>query len=236
METDTKEVLDKQIQILKKKLERAETSRRIIEKAMDNFGLVYLSNIEKLNDMRKLMNLKNQLLDETNQELIIKNEKLIQISTTDDLTQIYNRRKINEILNEEYARTMRYGTALSVIMLDVDWFKNINDTYGHQSGDHVLKKMSKFIKSLIRTVDSVGRWGGEEFLIILPDSNIDDALQLAERLRVKISKLHFEKGISLTCSFGITEYKAGDKTEEIIKRIDKALYKAKEKRNTSCVL
>jgi diguanylate cyclase (GGDEF)-like protein len=92
------------------------------------------------------------------------------------------------------------------------------------------------MKSFIRTTDSVGRWGGEEFVITLPNSNINDTLQLAERMRVQISELHFELGISLTCSFGITEYKSGDKTEEIIKRIDNALYKAKEKRNASYVL
>lgn len=235
MEKDSKESLEKQILILKKKLERSENSRIRIEQAMDNFGLVYRSNIEKLLEQKNLLNIKNQQLDAAHKELIANNEKLVYVSTTDELTQLYNRRKISVILDEEYMRAKRYGTTFSAIMLDLDWFKNINDTYGHQAGDHVLEIIAQFMKSKIRTSDYVGRWGGEEFFMILPSNNANDSLKLAERLRVQISKLHFELGFSLTCSFGITEYKEGDSIEEIIKRTDNALYKAKEKRNATCI-
>ena len=236
MEKDNKEVYEKRIVILEKKLERSEISRKLIEQAMDNFGSVYRSNIIKLREQKKLMNIKNQELNFTRRELIAKNQKLIHVSTTDELTQIYNRRKIRDILHEEYLRVKRYKTMLSVGIVDLDWFKKINDNYGHQTGDHVLHKIAQFMRSSVRTTDYVGRWGGEEFFIVLPNSNINDAFQLAERMRVQISKLHFDLCISLTCSFGITEYKPGDNIEEIIRRSDNALYKAKEHRNSTCIL
>ena len=143
---------------------------------------------------------------------------------------------MNIRLNEEILKAKRYNTPLSIIYFDIDHFKQINDTYGHKKGDFILKEVSKIILQNIRKTDIFGRWGGEEFIIILPFTDLENALILAEKLRKKIEEHDFD-GINITISFGVTELKIDDNADTLINRADEALYKAKNKgRNRVCYI
>ncbi|MCB2307973.1 GGDEF domain-containing protein [Clostridium estertheticum] len=216
-------------------MQRSEHSRRLIEQAMDHYDLVYRFSIDKLDEQKNLLDVKNQELDFKRLELLAKNEELQEVSTTDGVTRIYNRRKINEIFNEEYLQAQCYGINFSVIIIDVDWFKLVNDTYGHQAGDQVLFELAQLMKDSLRITEYIGRWGGEEFFIVLPNVSANDGYALAERIRLKVSNYNFGTPKHLTCSFGITEYMKDDSIEKIIKRADMALYQAKERRNCACI-
>ncbi len=150
------------------------------------------------------------------------------LSVTDRLTQLFNRLKIDELLDAELKRASRYLAPFSVIMLDLDKFKSVNDTYGHQAGDDVLKELALILKENVRDSDIVGRWGGEEFIIIAPNTNLQEAMELAEKLRNKIAKFDFSFVGHKTGSFGVSTYVAGDDEKSLIKRADDALYHAKE--------
>jgi len=235
MENDSLKAMMKKITIMQKKLERSEHSRRLTEQAKDHYDLVYRFSIEKLAEQKNLLDIKNKELDLVRLKLIAKNKELQEVSTTDGLTKIYNRRKISEIFNGEHIQAQRYKIKFSVVLIDVDWFKLVNDTYGHQTGDLVLFELAQLMKKSLRIADSIGRWGGEEFFIVLPNTSSNDGYILAERIRLKISCYHFQDINQITCSFGITQYMENDSIEQIIKRADTALYKAKEHRNWICI-
>jgi len=235
MESESNDDLKKQIIILKKKLERCEQSRRLIEQAKDHYDLVNRSSIEKLDAQRNLLDSKNKELDIVRLELLSKNLALEESSITDGLTQIYNRRKISEMLNGEYLRAKRYNGIFSVILADIDWFKSINDNFGHPTGDKVLYEIAQLIRRSLRITEYVGRWGGEEFFIVLPNTNAGDAYILSERIRIIIADTIFVSARQITCSLGITEYIQNDSLEDIISRADIALYRAKNIRNSSCI-
>lgn len=234
MDNDNIADFKKEIAILRKRLERSEHSRILVEHAMDHYGLVYRASIEQLNAQRNLLDLKNKELDSIRLELIEKNKELLEASITDSLTKIYNRKKIAEILAHEHYQAHLNNTKLSITLMDVDHFKLINDTYGHQVGDLILFEVAHIMKGSLHTFENVGRWGGEEFLIVLPNSSTDAAYSLAERIRIKIAHYHFPIKGHLTCSFGVTEFMKDDKIEHMVKRADIALYKAKKKRNCTC--
>lgn len=235
MENDNIDAMKKQIAIFKKRLERSEQSRKLTEQAMDHYDLVYRSCIEKLDAQKNLLNIKNSELDLIRLELIVKNKELLEASTIDGLTRIYNRKKICELLDEEFLLAKRDGIKLSVIIIDIDHFKLINDTYGHQTGDQVLFELSLLMKDSLHITEHIGRWGGEEFLMVLPNASAEVGYTIAERIRLKIYRYNFPITQHLTCSFGITEYMKDDTIEQIIKRADLALYQAKEYRNYTCV-
>ncbi len=156
-------------------------------------------------------------------------EKLKLLSQTDQLTQIYNRVKFHDALNQEIARIRRYETDLSLIMLDLDHFKQVNDTHGHDVGDDVLVNLTLLVKECIRETDIFARWGGEEFMVLLPHTNLHNAAQLAERIRTHVEHNHFKTVGKVTSSFGVTQFVLADNAESFIKRVDRALYKAKQK-------
>jgi len=147
----------------------------------------------------------------------------------DGLTQIYNRRYFEEEFDREIARYKREKTPLSIFMFDIDKFKHINDTYGHQRGDDILKELVILIKNNIRAIDIFARWGGEEFISILPNTILKDAILVAEHLKKIIENYKFIDNIKVTCSFGVAEFKQNDTKETIVKKVDKALYRAKER-------
>ncbi len=155
-------------------------------------------------------------------------KKLEELATTDLLTGLYNRRKFEETLLKEIEEAKRYNKIFSIILLDIDFFKDINDTYGHQVGDYILQTIAKLIKRLLRKTDTVARWGGEEFVIILPNGKINGAFQLAERLRKSVEAIEFPIDKKCTISLGVTEYQTGDTPHSILKRADLALYAAKQ--------
>lgn len=155
-------------------------------------------------------------------------EEIRLLATTDSLTGIVNRRELTRILTSEAERTRRYGTPLSLIMYDLDFFKRVNDTFGHDVGDYVLQAVTDVVKKNVRATDTVARWGGEEFMVLTPQSNLDAAMNLAEKLRQTIAQYHFEKVDEITVSFGVTELAPQDDFNSLLKRVDDALYQAKE--------
>ncbi len=171
---------------------------------------------------------------ETIDELKNKLEEAKQNMITDPLTGAFNRRGLFHFMKLESERAIRYQQPFSIIMADLDHFSKVNNTYGHLAGDIVLKKFCSTAQSIIRSVDILTRYGGEEFIIILPNSDINSAYIVAEKIREAIAKLKFqykESVFSITSSFGVAQFKYGDSVESLIKRADAALYKAKEKRN-----
>lgn len=148
-------------------------------------------------------------------------------SIKDPMTRVYNRKKFFEILEEEIERSQRYRRDLSLVMFDIDFFKRINDDFGHQEGDRVLLEIVALIRSYIRTNDIFGRYGGEEFVILLPETCKDGAFVIAERLREDIMAHDFKLNRSITSSFGIAEHEPGEDIDHLIKKVDDALYKAK---------
>lgn len=161
-------------------------------------------------------------------ELEESNKELIKISEIDKLTQIYNRTKLDAVIDAEIAKCGQTNSTFSVIILDVDNFKYINDAYGHLTGDQALAELSDILKKNIRETDVVGRWGGEEFLIILPDIDTYKAYLLTERIRSAIDLNIFHTIDHITCSFGIASYQDGDTNNKLILRADNALYEAKK--------
>ncbi len=157
------------------------------------------------------------------------NKKLEQISITDKLTQIYNRVKLDEFLEQQEALYQRYQQKYSIIMIDIDYFKRVNDQFGHQAGDKVLIEFSKILKTNIRTTDILGRWGGEEFMIISPKIDTDKVFLLAEKLRQAIQLYSFSSVGSITASFGISErnQELNSTLDELVSQSDQALYEAK---------
>jgi len=163
----------------------------------------------------------------------IQNEKklLEEMAYIDHLTKIYNRQMFDQLYIKELENKKRYSDALSLIMLDIDHFKSVNDTYGHDVGDEVLITLTKLIAKHLRTNDVFARWGGEEFMILLPRTNIDVAYNKAQELRHLIEQYRDNTIPNITISLGVTKVLDTDKKQSCFKRVDKALYQAKIKRN-----
>lgn len=176
---------------------------------------------------QKIIDQNNQELKETTLQIKKMNKKLKAISIKDGLTNIYNRRKLDEILEYEYNRSKKYCKEFSVIIFDLDLFKSVNDTYGHTVGDKVLIETAEILRSNIRKSDIFGRWGGEEFLIICPKTNMDKVLYISKKFRKAIETHKFSFVNKRTSSFGVATYKKGNTIEGLINRADKGLYKAK---------
>jgi len=154
-------------------------------------------------------------------------EQLYSLSISDNLTNAYNRRYFTQKLVEEIERTRRNGNRFSLIMLDIDHFKNINDSFGHNAGDMVLKSLVEVISSRIRKIDTLGRWGGEEFVILLPDTTVKNAVCLAEELRKSLSHMDIPGVARVTASFGVAGYCLGDSVDTLVQRADNLMYEAK---------
>ncbi|WP_151944393.1 sensor domain-containing diguanylate cyclase [Aliarcobacter butzleri] len=164
------------------------------------------------------------------EELLVKNAELLRLSITDNLTKLYNRVKLDKSLQEEMNRSLRYNTNFSIILLDIDYFKKVNDNFGHQVGDEVLIESAQILSKNIRNVDILGRWGGEEFLVICPETKIEDAIKVASHINEAI-KLHKFSTYpnTITMSLGVASFNKDIKNvDDIILNADKALYQAKE--------
>jgi diguanylate cyclase (GGDEF)-like protein/PAS domain S-box-containing protein len=156
-------------------------------------------------------------------------EELKRLASTDKLTEAYNRTKFSEIIGREIERVKRYNQPLSIIIFDIDRFKEVNDRYGHSAGDYVLKTIADVVRENIRKIDYFVRWGGEEFMIISSETNLKEACVLAERIREAIESYTFEDVGKVTVSLGLTEFKESDTEDSLIKRADDAKYEAKKK-------
>ncbi|MEA3553943.1 MAG: GGDEF domain-containing protein, partial [Campylobacterota bacterium] len=146
----------------------------------------------------------------------------------DGLTQVYNRNKFDELFELEIKNTKRYKTPLCVAIIDIDKFKNFNDTYGHLIGDEVLITMAQTVKTHVRETDTFARWGGEEFVILLKNTNVKNAKIVSEHIKDRIEENNHKTAGKITASFGLTQYIENDTIESIFKRCDDALYIAKE--------
>jgi diguanylate cyclase len=166
-------------------------------------------------------------LFQINELLKKKTQKYEDMASTDQLTGLYNRYKFTELFISEYATMTKRKNEMSLIILDIDHFKIINDTYGHNIGDKVLVGIASILKKYFRSVDIVCRWGGEEFVVLVPTASIENGVLIAEKIRQAIENKPILEDIKITASFGITTIKIGDKLEDVVKRADEALYEAK---------
>ena len=158
-----------------------------------------------------------------------KNKQLNVISEIDPLTGLKNRRGMNKIVKNELSTIPKSIKTTSILLIDVDYFKTINDSYGHNTGDIVLSEISKLLSENIRTSDSLSRWGGEEFLILSPCTDLNNAFSFAEKIRTRIENFNFTKAGKLTVSIGVAEHQAGETFDQLYERVDIALYSAKNK-------
>jgi len=165
-------------------------------------------------------------------KLDLAEERLHKIATTDDLTQLYNRRHFMKLAKDEVARSLRYQSGFSILMMDVDHFKKVNDTHGHMVGDCVLRSLAKTCAKVIRSNDILARFGGEEFIFLLPHTNAAEAVNLAERLRTTLENTPVDcgdTGIDCTVSIGVATSSDGtDSLDDVLKTADRLLYTAKE--------
>lgn len=157
--------------------------------------------------------------------------ELGELAITDALTRTRNRRGITIAALEAMAHAERYSHPLSVAMVDIDHFKEVNDTYGHKAGDRVLEGVAAILVEYLRMPDKVGRYGGEEFLLVFPETGLDQTNKIAERIRAAVSNAEFDAGerkIKLTISIGATLFERGEDLEQLLSRADQALYRAKQ--------
>ncbi|MCB1177507.1 MAG: GGDEF domain-containing protein [Leptospiraceae bacterium] len=203
----------------------------------NNDELLQYQNLLELN--RDLIIQKKEL-EKVNNELVLKNEELYTLATVDTLTEIYNRKYIMDLFKKELDKSYRYSYDLSLILIDIDYFKKLNDKYGHQAGDLILKDFGKLIEGSIRKTDALGRYGGEEFILVLPHTNKDDAEAIANKVRKAISDYKFtldNEVINVTASFGVSDNsQINISLDKMISRADKALYKAKMKGRNQVVV
>jgi two-component system, cell cycle response regulator len=185
--------------------------------------------------MRAMLRIKRlqDELDQKNRELEDANKRLKKLSITDGLTGLYNHRHVHQLLHDEFERSSRTGEPVAVAMIDLDRFKRINDTYGHPTGDVVLYETAKILGETAREIDMVGRYGGEEFIVILPNTGEEEAEHFAERVRQAVEAYVFRDEVNeirMTTSAGVAALPAPDvdSPETLLKRADEALYEAKE--------
>ncbi|MDH1264395.1 GGDEF domain-containing protein [Pseudomonas sp. GD03944] len=162
------------------------------------------------------------------QELLNTNAQLQKLASTDRLTGLWNRSKLEEVAAHEIKRAERYGLALSLAFLDIDRFKWINDEHGHETGDAVLHNVAQRLHRHLRESDSLCRWGGEEFIILMPHTNLEDATRFAEKVRVLMAAKPIEGEISVTVSVGVAQWYDGETLRELVQHADRMLYRAKE--------
>ncbi len=195
---------------------------------------------EVFNDMVARLRQGREQLAVINETLRKKNKELHELSITDSLTGLYNRKHLMETLENEVARSKRHKHDFSVLVIDIDHFKEYNDTYGHLAGDEVLSRLATVFKESVRSCDYVARYGGEEFILVLPEIGPEDGVKAAERIRKKVAKESFAgdgKPIQVTVSVGVASYpKDGDDSQSIIRHADTALYKSKESGRNRVVL
>jgi diguanylate cyclase (GGDEF)-like protein/PAS domain S-box-containing protein len=154
-------------------------------------------------------------------------ERLRAMAETDSLTGVYARGRFYELLHHEMALAVRYERTFSLIMCDVDLFKQINDKHGHGFGDKVLVFLTDLVRGQIREHEYVARIGGDEFVILLPETKNKDAVVLAERIQRQVATDQFAQAHGISCSFGVCEYVAGESADDLLARVDRALYQAK---------
>lgn len=236
------------IQVLNKKSGRFEQDDEALLTALAAQASVAIDNADLYNKLSELnLSLESKVNERTselvraNERLSTLNKELEELSITDSLTQAFNRLYFMDRIKQEVKRASRYGTHVSLLMLDIDHFKKVNDTWGHQAGDAVLAGIAELIKSGLRDTDLFARYGGEEFCLLAMAMDLAEAVKLAERLRQKIERAVFSYGahhLKVTVSIGVCTWlpEIKENFEELVRRSDAALYRAKEQgRNLVCM-
>jgi diguanylate cyclase (GGDEF)-like protein len=185
--------------------------------------------VDELSHAYETLQLTQSELKHANAKLARDKELLQELSATDRLTRLYNRSKLEELFEYEIEQCRRYKTPMSLIMVDLDHFKEVNDTFGHHVGDMVLQSMARILAASSRGSDVVARWGGEEFLILAPKTDLEQAGKLAEKIRLAVENYRFDEVGQKTGSFGVACYRDRDDLTSMLKRADLALYQAKKK-------
>jgi diguanylate cyclase (GGDEF)-like protein len=200
-------------------------------------ALALAPRMKKLTDMMKLVQCLANFVAITSAESEIANEQLVQLASIDRLTGLYNRGEIESILRRELLQHRRRDGVLSAIMIDLDNFKSVNDTFGHAVGDETLRWSAAAIRKAIRRSDAAGRWGGEEFFIILPYTPLEAAANVAERIRAALDAGHtLPDGQSVTGSLGVAKFPASGNYMKFYQQLDEALYRAKQDgKNRVCI-
>ncbi len=189
---------------------------------------VLIKHIELDNALLNYQQKLEAMVEDRTQVLIERTEQLEILASTDPLTGLYNRRKFSQLLDKELDRFQRYQHSFNILNIDIDYFKKINDTYGHDIGDKVLKQFADVLRNNVRRSDSVGRWGGEEFILLIIESTPEQTKLIAENLLKAINRENFDKVGNVSASIGVTQISKDDTYEDIVRRSDHALYKAKE--------
>lgn len=183
-------------------------------------------------DRREIENIMEFLKDHTKRHFLVDEElfrSLEQLASTDLLTSAWNRRHFQKVVEGEIHRSTRYGHPVSLLLLDIDHFKRVNDTFGHPVGDQVLRDVANCIRSTVRLSDSLTRWGGEEFLVLMPNTGLSSSTALAERIRECIATHTFDGIGAVTASIGVAEYLPSNSLDQWVDRADRAMYRAKDK-------
>jgi len=192
----------------------------------------YLWIVRDLSGRKQLEEKRNEsLFLDLLQNLSAKDEfaqEMARRAVTDPLTGAYNRARFDERLAEELDRVDRHKTSLTLILLDIDHFKKVNDTYGHPAGDHVLTELATIVRERLRSIDLFARWGGEEFAVLAPDTDDEGANHLAEKIRFAVEQHDFGEVGRVTVSMGVAGYRSGESAGQLLRRVDIALYQAKE--------
>lgn len=246
-----KKILEKNKKIIVEKIQKEESLGLIEKIDGENYTSLFIAIKNSKEDTIGYLvgtyesNQYNKLLDNFNTEITLVNliilvslvatfifvrdkNRFQKLSYTDYLTTLNNRVSFSEIANIELERSIRYGHCFSILLIDIDYFKKVNDTYGHNKGDEILKNLSLLIKDNLRKNDIIARWGGEEFICLLPETNRESAVIVAEKLRITVEQYSFEEVDKVTISIGVYEKMWEFETlEEIIDKADIALYKAK---------
>ncbi|MFC2074237.1 diguanylate cyclase [Campylobacterota bacterium] len=178
--------------------------------------------------LRRLFNTYMHTIDSYQNKIEIKNRSLSKLINIDHLTKTNNRKSIEGILQKEFKRAKRYHNPLSILILDIDDFKNINDTFGHNAGDKTLRDLVKVVLSNIRESDHFGRWGGEEFILVATETSVEEATILAEKIRQSIKAHVFSDSYEVTCSIGVAQYQNERDSDSLVHNADTALYEAKK--------
>ncbi|MDD2698123.1 MAG: cache domain-containing protein [Arcobacteraceae bacterium] len=198
---------------------------RTIKKSFTKYKIILNHKNEELEEL-------NHFLEKRVKERTLELEKIKNdfetLATTDSLTNLNNRYSLMNLFEIELSRAKRYSSPLSILMYDIDYFKHTNDTFGHDAGDKVLIELSQLIKHNLRDMDIIGRYGGEEFLILLPNTSLNDAKNFAERLRHDVENHNFSIVDTITISIGVVEYQTDETLDDIFKRVDELLYTSKE--------
>lgn len=167
------------------------------------------------------------MLEKAHKRMFLQQNQLALSASIDGLTGLWNRARIEQLFSEEIIRAQRYDTRFAIILIDIDHFKLVNDNHGHAVGDAVLRQFASLLSGNVRAVDRVGRWGGEEFLVLLPEVGVQQAMTVARTLQSMVRECEFTSVGHKTASFGVTEYLNDQSVHDMLERADRALYQAK---------